>query len=110
DLCAYSHSSASWLIVTPRFSHRGLSASTFCRPSTSQARGRCERWSLSSNFVSIVYLPSSIPDECVTRIRNCGAGFDFHARNEGSNAGDGSQTRLFVVVIQPPYDAPRCAA
>src|SRR6266850_1521597 len=114
DGCAYSHSSASCPMVMPRLSQIGFSFSTFCSPSTSHARGRCERWSLSSNFVSSVYLPSSMPDECVTRIRNCGPGLAFQARNDGSNDDVGAQSFLlvsaFIASDTAGYDAPRSAA
>src|SRR5256885_2177655 len=108
DGCAYSQSRASWPIVTPRPSYSGFRRSTFCSPSTSHARGRCERWSLSSNFVSSVYLPSSMPDECGTRTRNCGCGLTVHARNDESNACVPTQAfdssfRAWTVNPQPQF-------
>ncbi len=61
-----SHCMAACPIVRSGVS-RKRTASTFCTPSISHALGRWRRWSFSANVVSVVYLPSSMPEEWGTR-------------------------------------------
>ena len=92
---ARSHFRAAWPSVWGRSSVRKPSASIFWRPSSSHDRGRWLRWSLAGKVVSVVYLPSSIPEEWGTRTNRPVSA----SRAASSRSRPGSCSRMLWIMV-----------